>query len=106
PQAASIDVFTSLGIQQIPAAGLLPATVPGAFGAWLRLLAEFGTMSLAPVLEPAIGYASRGYPLLPSAALTIAAMAPLFRTEWTESGHTYLQGGAPPAAGSRMRNEV
>jgi gamma-glutamyltranspeptidase/glutathione hydrolase len=106
PQAATIDTFASLGIKQMPASGVLPASVPGAFGAWLRLLAEFGTMPLAAVLEPAIGYAASGYPLLPSAALTIAAMAPLFRTEWTESGRTYLPGGAAPAAGSRMRNQT
>jgi gamma-glutamyltranspeptidase/glutathione hydrolase len=106
PRAAMIDTFASLGIKQMPAAGLLPASVPGAFGAWLRLLAEFGTMPLASVLEPAIGYASRGYPLLPSAATTIAAMAPLFRTEWVESGRTYLAGGAAPTAGSRVCNQV
>jgi gamma-glutamyltranspeptidase/glutathione hydrolase len=104
PRAATINTFASLGIKQMPAAGVLPASVPGAFGAWLRLLAEFGTMPLASVLKPAIGYASRGYPLLPSAALTIAAVAPLFRTEWTESGRTYLPGGAAPGGGSRMRN--
>lgn len=106
PRAATIDTFASLGITQVPGAGVLPACVPGAFGAWLRLLAEFGTMTLASVLEPAIGYASRGYPLLPSAAQTIALLAPLFRTEWPESGRTYLQAGAPPPAGSRMCNQT
>ncbi|MEU4159981.1 gamma-glutamyltransferase [Actinoplanes sp. NPDC026670] len=104
PRAASIAAFAGLGLEHIPAAGVLPASVPGAFGAWLRLLAEFGTMPLASVLEPAIGYASRGYPLLPSAAQTIAAMAPLFRQEWPDSAHVYLPGGQVPAAGSRMHN--
>jgi gamma-glutamyltranspeptidase/glutathione hydrolase len=106
PRAATIEAFAALGVTQMPAAGMLPATVPGAFGAWMRLLAEFGTMPLASVLEPAIGYASGGYPLLPSAAATIAALAPLFRAEWVESGRTYLPGGAAPAAGSRMRNQT
>ncbi|GLZ00519.1 gamma-glutamyltransferase [Actinoplanes sp. NBRC 103695] len=104
PQAATIDRFAALGIKQMPAAGQLPATVPGAFGAWMRLLSEFGTMPLGDVLEPAIGYASRGYPLLPAAASTIAAMAPLFRTHWAESARTWLPGGSEPAAGSRMHN--
>ncbi|MFY1652848.1 gamma-glutamyltransferase family protein [Solwaraspora sp. WMMB762] len=104
PQAATIAAFAGLGLDHIPASGVLPASVPGAFGAWLRLLAEFGTMPLASVLEPAIGYASRGYPLLPSAAQTIAAMAPLFRQEWPDSARVYLPGGEPPAAGSRMHN--
>jgi gamma-glutamyltranspeptidase/glutathione hydrolase len=104
PQAATIDRMAELGVKQMPAGGLLPATVPGAFGAWMRLLAEFGTLPLATVLEPAIGYAAKGYPLVPAAAATIAAMAPLFRTEWLASGRTYLPGGVAPAAGSRMRN--
>jgi gamma-glutamyltranspeptidase/glutathione hydrolase len=104
PRAATVDRFAALGLKQMPASGLLPATVPGAFGAWMRLLAEFGTLPLADVLEPAIGYASHGYPLLPAAASTIAAMAALFETEWTASGRTYLPGGAVPATGSRMRN--
>jgi gamma-glutamyltranspeptidase/glutathione hydrolase len=106
PQAASIDALAELGIKQMPAAGLLPATVPGAFGAWLRLLAEYGTLPLASVLEPAIGYAGGGYPLLPAAALTISTLAPLFRSEWAESGRTYLRDGAAPAAGSKMRNQA
>ncbi|OZV77355.1 gamma-glutamyltransferase [Micromonospora echinospora] len=104
PRAATIEAFTALGISRIPAAGVLPACVPGAFGAWLRLLAEFGTMLLADVLQPAIAYAAGGYPLLPSTAQTIAVLAPLFVDEWTESARTYLPGGSTPAAGSRMRN--
>lgn len=104
PRAASIDAFAGLGIKQMPAGGLLPATVPGAFGAWMRLLGEHGTMSLETVLEPAIGYASGGYPLLPAAASTIAAMSDLFRTEWPESARVYLPGGAVPAGGSRLSN--
>jgi gamma-glutamyltranspeptidase/glutathione hydrolase len=106
PRAATIDTFTSLGLTQMPGAGVLPACVPGAFGAWLRLLAEFGTMPLASVLESAVGYAAGGYPLLPNAAQTIALLAPLFRDEWGESGRIYLPGGTPPAAGSRFRNQT
>ncbi|TMM39807.1 MAG: gamma-glutamyltransferase family protein [Actinobacteria bacterium] len=104
PQAATIDAFGSLGLTAVPGSGVLPACVPGAFGAWLRLLAEFGTATLASVLEPAIGYATQGYPLLPATARTIELLAPLFRSEWTGSGRTYLQDGAPPPAGCRMRN--
>ncbi|MCF2535688.1 gamma-glutamyltransferase [Streptomyces sp. FB2] len=106
PQAATIDAFAARGVKQIPAGGLLPATVPGAFGAWMRLLGEYGTMPLESVLEPAIGYASGGYPLLPAAATTIDAMSGLFRTHWSESARVYLPGGAAPAPGTRMRNEV
>jgi gamma-glutamyltranspeptidase / glutathione hydrolase len=102
PAAASIEAFTALGLSSIPGSGLLPACVPGAFGGWLRLLAEFGTMRLADVLEPAIGYADNGFPLLPETALAIDVLAPLFREEWHGSGQTYLQSGT--TAGARFRN--
>ncbi|GAA5049825.1 gamma-glutamyltransferase family protein [Streptomyces similanensis] len=104
PRAADIDTFTGLGLDAIPGSGLLPACVPGAFGGWMRLLAEFGTMRLADVLAPAIGYAEGGFPLLPETALAIEVLAPLFREEWHGSGQTYLPGGRVPAAGSRFRN--
>jgi len=104
PRAATPDHFRELGLRQIPGSGLLPACVPGAFGAWLRLLAEHGTMRLSAVLDFAIGYASRGFPILSKTAQTIEALAPLFRQEWAESGRTYLQAGSPPVSGSRMCN--
>jgi gamma-glutamyltranspeptidase/glutathione hydrolase len=104
PRAATIERFRSLGLDAIPGSGVLAACVPGAFGAWLRLLGEFGTMPLAAVLDAAIGYAAGGYPLPPDAARPIALLAPLFTTEWAESGRTYLPDGTPPPAGARVRN--
>jgi gamma-glutamyltranspeptidase/glutathione hydrolase len=106
PAAATIERFRELGLAAVPGSGLLAACVPGAFGAWLRLLRDHGRLELADVLEPAIAYAEHGYPLLPKAAAMIRVMAPLFRDEWTESARTYLPGGRVPAAGDRMRNPV
>ncbi|MBN6039880.1 gamma-glutamyltransferase family protein [Amycolatopsis sp. 195334CR] len=106
PEAAGIDTFTELGLNAIPGSGLLPACVPGAFGGWMRLLAEFGTMRVADVLEPAIGYAEHGFPLLPETARAITVLAPLFQQEWHGSARTYLTGGPAPVAGSRFRNPV
>jgi gamma-glutamyltranspeptidase/glutathione hydrolase len=106
PRAATIGAFEQLGLTAVPGSGLLAACVPGAFGAWLRLLRDHGRLGVEDVFEAAIGYAEDGYPLLPKAAEMIEVMAPLFRTEWTESGRTYLSGGAAPQAGSRVRNPV
>src|SRR5690606_19495436 len=88
----------------IPGSGLLPAAVPGAVGAWLRLLADFGQLSLEEVTEAAIGYAARGYPVLPDTAKAINALVPLFADEWRSSGEVYLIDGRAPAAGDRLRN--
>ncbi|MBE7188562.1 gamma-glutamyltransferase family protein, partial [Jatrophihabitans endophyticus] len=64
----------------------------------------FGTMTVADVLEPAIGYARRGYPVLPSIARTIGTVAELFAQHWTTSAAVYLPGGSVPAVGTRMSN--
>jgi gamma-glutamyltranspeptidase/glutathione hydrolase len=102
PAAATVDRFTELGLPVVPGTGLLAATVPGAFGGWLRMLEQWGTWRLADVLAYAIGYAERGIPVLPRIADTIATVAPMFRADWPTSAATWLPGGAPPAPGSRL----
>ena len=103
PAAATVEAFTDLGLDAVPGTGPLAAVVPGAFGGWLELLRRWGTWSLRDVLEPAIGYALDGAPVLPRVSATIAAMAPTFEQEWEPSAQTYLDGGAAPAPWSRLR---
>ncbi len=104
PATATIERYRDLGLELVPGTGLLAAVVPGAFGAWTLLLEQRGTWSLRDVLEPAISYADKGFPLLATAAATIRTVEQLFRDEWTSSAATYLDGGGSPAAGSRFRN--
>ena len=68
PQAATLEKFRALDIDLIPATGLLPAVVPGAFDAWCLLLRDWGTWELADVLDYAIGYAMRGIHSCPASA--------------------------------------
>ena len=102
PRAATIARLREMGITRMPGTGLVPAVVPGAFGAWMQLLLEHGTMRLRDVLEPAIGYARAGYPLVRRAAESIHAAAPLFRTEWRHSAEVWLPGGDAPLPGARV----
>jgi gamma-glutamyltranspeptidase/glutathione hydrolase len=104
PQAATIAKFRELGLELIPATGLLAAAVPGAFGAWMRLLRDYGTMPLAELLGPAIGYAENGYPMAPRVRETIAVVADMFRRNWPSSAAVYLPHGDPPEAGRLFRN--
>ncbi|WP_028479221.1 gamma-glutamyltransferase family protein [Nocardia sp. CNY236] len=106
PSAATVSAFRERGLAEVPGSGLLSACVPGAFGAWMRLMQQYGRLPIADILAPAIGYAENGYPLLPQAAIMIHALASLFREEWTESGATYLDGGRAPRPGARVRNQV
>ena len=92
PAAATIERFRELGHELVPGTGLLAACVPGAFDAWLLLLREFGTLPLADVLEPAIGYAESGYPLVPGICADIARMEQVFRDEWPALGRAVPAG--------------
>jgi len=85
PAAATIDAYRAMGLEQVPGSGLLAAVVPGAFGAWTLLLERRGSMSLRSVLAPAIGYARRGFPLLPRVVDTIRIVEALFRDHWHTS---------------------
>ena len=104
PAGATLAAFGELGLDLVPGSGLLPACVPGAFGAWLLLLREYGRLPLRDVLSYAIGYAESGYPLAPALSLSIASVAGLFREHWTSSAEVYLPGGGVPAPGTRFAN--
>jgi gamma-glutamyltranspeptidase/glutathione hydrolase len=100
PEAATLERFRDLDIDLIPATGLLPAVVPGAFDAWCRMLRDWGTWELADVLAYAIGYAANGIHIVPRISATIESVRPLFEREWTTSAAVFLPGGNTPAPGS------
>ena len=104
PAAARPERFAELGLDLVPATGLLPAVVPGAFGAWLMLLRDHGTLSLADALAPALHYAESGYPLVPRIAQAIAAVRDLFCDEWPSSAEIYCPSGESPVPGAIFRN--
>jgi gamma-glutamyltranspeptidase / glutathione hydrolase len=103
PAAATPEAFARLGLDLVPGTGLLAACVPAAFGTWMLLLEQYGTLPLRAVMEYAIGYAERGYPLLPAASGAIGAVAGTFRDHWPGSAEIYLADGVP-APGSRFTN--
>jgi len=62
PTGATVDLYKSKGLAYPPEYGPLAAVTPGTPGGLLTMLAEYGTMSLAEVLAPAIRMAE-GYPM-------------------------------------------
>jgi len=105
PAGATIAHYRREGLDLVPGTGLLAACVPGTFETWMLLLRDYGTLSLAEVLAPAIGYAQNGHPLLERANATIATVAALFREHWPTSAAVYLQNGAVPPAGTLFANK-
>ncbi|MDF3150125.1 gamma-glutamyltransferase, partial [Streptomyces sp. T21Q-yed] len=84
--------------------GPLAAAVPGAFDAWMLLLRDYGTRTLAEVLAYAIGYAEHGHAPVERVGETVETVRELFETEWTSSAEVYLPGGEAPRPGELLRN--
>ena len=100
PAAATLGKFSDLGLDLIPATGLLPAVVPGAFDAWCLMLRDWGTWEFADVIAFAIGYGRNGIHIVPRVSGTIASVQPLFESEWKTSAEVFLPGGKVPKPGS------
>jgi len=104
PARLSIELFEELGLEVVPGTGSLAACVPGAFGAWMLMLRDYGTLRLADVMGYALRYAERGYPLLAQISDAIGSVEQQFRTQWTTSAELYLTPEGPPPPGSLWRN--
>jgi gamma-glutamyltranspeptidase/glutathione hydrolase len=55
--------FATKKLTQVPSSGIMSVSVPGAVRAWEDALKRFGTITLSAALQPAIGYAERGFPV-------------------------------------------
>jgi gamma-glutamyltranspeptidase / glutathione hydrolase len=106
PAGATIAHYRGLGLDMVPGTGLLAACIPGMFDTWMLLLRDYGTLRLADVLEPAIGYAANGYPLVERANATIGTVEHLFRQHWPTSAAVYLPGGKVPPTGTLFTNRI
>lgn len=63
PGSLTTEYFRENGIEQIPAYGPLPVSVPGCVDGWFELHNRFGKLGMEKILEPAIHYAEEGFPL-------------------------------------------
>ncbi|GAB3992825.1 gamma-glutamyltransferase family protein [Nocardioides marmoraquaticus] len=104
PRAATREAYAALGLDHVPGSGVAAAAVPGAVDAWLLLLRDHGTLPLATVLEPALGYAEHGHPVLPRVVDTLARVQALFERDWPTSAELWLPGGHVPRPGELVRN--
>jgi gamma-glutamyltranspeptidase/glutathione hydrolase len=106
PRRATIDWFRAQEIDLIPANGFLPATVPAAFDAWITALREFGTMSLAEVLAPALDLAENGFPMYNHLREILVARQEAFEKEWPTSAQAFMPGGRVPEVGDIFRQPL
>lgn len=88
PTGATPEFFQEKGMAVPPAYGPLAAVTPGTPGGLLTMLAEYGTLSLAEVLAPAMEMAE-GYPIEESAVRSIERNKGRIK-EWPYSKKLFL----------------
>lgn len=88
PTGATPEFFLDQDMNFPPQYGPLAAVTPGTPGGLMTMLAEWGTMSLAEVLAPAMDMAS-GYPIEAQTANGIEAQKERIK-EWPYSKEVYL----------------
>lgn len=88
PTGASAEFFKSKGYSFPPEYGPLAATTPGTPGGICHMLAQYGTLSLKEVLEPAMQLAA-GYPIEAQTANSIERSKARIK-EWPYSKAVFL----------------
>ncbi|HXI02474.1 MAG TPA: gamma-glutamyltransferase [Candidatus Saccharimonadales bacterium] len=102
PTGATADFFRSKNMRYPPEFGPLAAVTPGTPGGLMVMLAQWGKLSLAQVLAPAIEMAD-GYPIEAQLVRTIAHYRDHL-VEWPFSKAVFLpHDGAPPEPGEIFR---
>ncbi|HUP78701.1 MAG TPA: gamma-glutamyltransferase, partial [Pirellula sp.] len=88
PTGATAEFYKSKGMKHPPEYGPLAAVTPGTPGGLMTMLAEYGTMSLADVLAPAMQMAE-GYPIEAQTANSIERGKPQIK-QWPYSKKVFL----------------
>ena len=94
-------LFAERGLDEVPGAGPLSVSVPGAVAAWADALERFGTLPLDELLSPAIGYARDGFPVSTRLASDIRGASGALNDP---ARKLYTPGGEPPPVGSLLAN--
>lgn len=101
---ATPDTILALGLDQVPYRGAASVTVPGALSGWAALLDEYGTLSLAEALSPAIELAEDGFPVSPIIARQWRGNVRILQQDEGARATYLLDGERSPEAGEWFRN--
>jgi gamma-glutamyltranspeptidase/glutathione hydrolase len=79
---ATLDELARRGMDRLPVYGPATVSVPGCARAWAMLLERFGTRRLGELLQPAIHYAAKGFPVTSLVSQAIGEFRPHGDAEW------------------------
>jgi gamma-glutamyltranspeptidase / glutathione hydrolase len=103
PQKLTISFLHSKGYNHVPELGILSVTVPGCVDGWWKLHQKFGRLPWAKLFQPAIYYASHGFPVPEwDSNYWRQYEGPLTHDPETEK--VFLPDGKPPKLGQVFRN--
>ncbi len=97
------EYFLENGYEKIPSFGPLPVSVPGAVDGWFEMHGRFGNLEMETLLQPAINYASTGFPVTEVIAFYLGRSASRF-SQYPNFTETYMPNGKMPAKGEIFRN--
>ncbi|GIX47806.1 MAG: gamma-glutamyltranspeptidase [Candidatus Tectimicrobiota bacterium] len=102
PRQLTLEALRQRGIHGIPQRGLASVTVPGAIDAFWEAHQRHGRLPFAALFEPAIYYASEGFPVSEIIAAQWQQAVPLL-SQYPTSARTYLIDGKAPRPGDVHR---
>ncbi|MBM3224109.1 MAG: gamma-glutamyltransferase [Candidatus Tectomicrobia bacterium] len=102
PQRLTLDALRRQGIRGVPQRGWGSVSVPGGIDAFYEVQRRHGKLTFAEVLEPAMYYASEGFPVSEVIATQWQEAVPLL-SRFPASAETYLVHGQAPRAGDVHR---
>ncbi|HST04737.1 MAG TPA: gamma-glutamyltransferase family protein [Chloroflexia bacterium] len=92
----------------MPQKGWMAVTVPGAPALWRDLHARFGKLPFSYLFEPAIMFATSGYPVSPIVAYYWARSVPIYTnlvgSEYKGWAKVFAPGGHSPRSGEKWRS--
>ena len=103
PRSLTLEHFEKLKLKQIPTHGPLPISVPGCVDGWFELHKKFGKLPIKQILQPAIDYGEKGFPLTEIIAAGMAGSVNAYKKYpgWSE---VYTPGGRVPFKGMVFKN--
>ncbi len=103
PASLTLDFFKEQGYTSIPPHGPLPVSVPGCVDGWMELHEKFGSLPMQEVLQPAIDYATEGFPVSELVAWYMNLSAPTL-SKFPGFAETYMPNGHTPRKGEIFKN--
>jgi gamma-glutamyltranspeptidase/glutathione hydrolase len=104
PKDLSLQYFKDKGYTTIPPYGPLSVSVPGCVDGWFKLHDKFGKLPMDKLLEPAINYAEKGFPVTELIAY-LSLSVPRFAGKYPNILETYtVDGKHIPAKGDIFKN--